>query len=152
MRNLKVKDIMVKKVFSAGVDDSVLKIARVLEKKKIHAMPVVDKKNKVVGIIAETDFYLKNGLDFHIPTYINFIKQSNFHKADKIKESPEAQAIFLAKVSDIMTSDCFVIPDSLEIKELLEIFKSRKLYTIPVVNKTNSLIGIVTIADIIKLL
>ncbi len=152
MSKLQVKEIMIKGVITVKADDSIITVARLLERKKVHALPVIDNKNKVIGIVAETDFYLKNELDFHIPTYINFVKNTNFKKVRDVINEPQIQTLISAKVSDIMTTDCVVVNENLEIDQLIRLFKERKLYTIPVVSKANVLVGIVTVADILKLI
>ncbi|MEI7497974.1 MAG: CBS domain-containing protein [Candidatus Falkowbacteria bacterium] len=152
MAKVTVANIMIKKVITTTPNNGVVEVARLLDKKKIHGIPVINELKEVVGIITETDFYLKNELGFHIPSYIEFIKNSEFAKGKSQKQSQEYKQLINAKVSDVMTPKCFTISPETTVEELIAIFKKKKLYTLPVVNNSKKLVGIVTIADIIKLI
>ena len=52
---LKVKDLMNKKVFSVKPEDTILEAARIMSKKDIRRLPVIDGSGKLVGIISRTD-------------------------------------------------------------------------------------------------
>jgi CBS domain-containing protein len=52
---LKVKDLMSKKVFSVKPEDTILEAARIMSKKDVRRLPVIDENGKLVGIISRTD-------------------------------------------------------------------------------------------------
>jgi CBS domain-containing protein len=52
---LKVKDLMSKKVFFVKPEDTILEAARVMSKKDVRRLPVIDESGKLVGIISRTD-------------------------------------------------------------------------------------------------
>ncbi|WP_319763144.1 CBS and ACT domain-containing protein [Maridesulfovibrio sp.] len=57
LSEIKIKDIMSRKVFTVSIDDTVEKAAVIMEKNKIGGVPVVDAENKCVGIITTTDVF-----------------------------------------------------------------------------------------------
>ena len=57
LSELKIKDIMTKKVFSIDPDDTVEKAAVVMLEKGIHALPVVNRKGEFVGMITQGDVF-----------------------------------------------------------------------------------------------
>jgi Mg/Co/Ni transporter MgtE len=57
-----------------------------------------------------------------------------------------------ATAADIMTADCLVVESTLSLPDIINFFQEKKLYTVPVVDKKKILVGIVTVADIIKLI
>ena len=57
LSELKIKDIMTKKVFSIDPDDTVEKAAVVMLEKGIHALPVVNRKGELVGMITQGDVF-----------------------------------------------------------------------------------------------
>jgi CBS domain-containing protein len=52
---LKVKDLMSKKVFSVKPEDTILEAARIMSKKDVRRLPVIDENGKLVGVISRTD-------------------------------------------------------------------------------------------------
>lgn len=50
-----VSQVMTKKVHFAKEDDPVTEVARLMNKRKINRVPIVDKNEKLVGIIARSD-------------------------------------------------------------------------------------------------
>lgn len=57
LSEIKVKDIMSRKVVTVSIEDTVEKAAVVMEEKKIGGIPVVDAEKKCVGIITNTDVF-----------------------------------------------------------------------------------------------
>ena len=82
---MKIKKLMTKKVIFVNSNTSIGDAAELMEKHRIHGLPVVDDK-KLVGIITETDFFVRDSANFHIPSYIDFIKNSKTKKYIKNNE------------------------------------------------------------------
>ncbi len=57
LSEIKIKDIMSRKVITVSIEDTVEKAAVVMEESKIGGIPVVDADNKPVGIITNTDVF-----------------------------------------------------------------------------------------------
>lgn len=57
LAQLKLKDIMTKDVITVRADDTIKKAAELLHDEQIGALPVIDEKDKVVGIITESDIF-----------------------------------------------------------------------------------------------
>ena len=57
LANLELKDIMTKEVITCRVNDTIKKAALLMQSNKIGAIPVIDNKRKVVGIITESDIF-----------------------------------------------------------------------------------------------
>ena len=147
-----IEKIMTKKVKSVRINTSLLNVSKILSKKRLHAVPVVDAQKKILGIITEKDFFTKDLTETYLPTYINFLKKAKFKNRISRKEKKEMDILFSAKAEDIMTANCFTIESKTSTKKLLEIFRTKKYYTIPVVDKSKKLIGIITQADILKII
>lgn len=150
---MQIKDIMTKKVISVRQDDGIGEVSRLLMKHKIHGVPVVDEKRRILGIITETDFFIKGKADIFLPSYIDILQKTNILKvaaSDKDKEIH--RALLDVTVSDIMTKKVIAIKENKPIKDLYKLFKTKKIFTVPVVNEENFLTGIVTLVDIVKLI
>lgn len=103
-----------------------------------------------MGLVAERDFIASDS-KIYLPTYIKLLTDIDFVKSDKKHLSPEAQAIINATASDIMNSQVVTVSPETDINELAEIFGTKRVNPIPVVDESNKLVGIISRSDLIKL-
>ena len=138
-------------VISVSEDLSVSEVAGIISEKKIHAVPVVDEKRQVLGIITETDFFTKDSANMiYMPSLIDFMKQGKLNYEDEEKEAMEA--VVNAKAKDIMTTKCENISPEMELADFIRLIKEKSFNSYPVVDDLGELVGIMTVADAIKLL
>jgi len=150
---MKITDIMTKKVISIGPSVGIKEVSNLLMKHKIHGVPVIDEEKHVLGIITETDFFIKDEVDIYLPSYIDILQKTKILKAaTQSKDRKLHQDLLKVTAKDIMTKKVVTIDENKPIKELYKLFKRKKLFTFPVVNEENMLTGIVTLVDIIKLI
>ena len=147
---MKVKDIMVKNVICATPKTKIRKVAKILIDNKIHGVPIV-KNKRVVGIITETDFFVKGENSLYIPSFIEFMKKSKIFRAVSIKKKLELRSILKATAKDIMSSPCITVNPETDLSTLLNLFRKKNLHTIPVVDNNGFICGIITLVDIISL-
>ncbi|MBD3238126.1 MAG: CBS domain-containing protein [Candidatus Moranbacteria bacterium] len=148
---MKIQDIMTKEVVSVRQDTTIIQVSKILEKHGFHGVPVVNDQNKLVGIITESDFFIKDMPDIFLPSYIAFLKRAEFAENLKDKEQEQAKAILEAKAADIMTKECITLTPESDINDLIGVFKNKKIHSVPIVDGNYQLVGIVTQADIIRL-
>jgi len=148
---MKVKDIMTKEIIFVSPETKINEVADKLIKHRIHGVPVM-KEGKLAGIITETDFFTKNPLSIYLPSYVNFIKDLKFGKKVSGRQKKQFKEIVNAVAGDVMTKECVTISPEAKITELVSLFQKNKLSLLPVVNKDNSLAGIVALADIVNLI
>ena len=147
---MKVNEIMTKNVISVTKQMSVSEVAKILRKYKIHGVPVVEGKH-LIGIITETDFFVKDNVEIYLPSYVDFLTKTGLAN-DKKEVDSEMDGILKANAEDIMTTDCITLSPESDVKDLLKIIKEKDIHTVPVVIGGDILKGVVTVADIIKLL
>ncbi len=148
---MKVEDIMTKEVIFVSPKNKVNEVADILIKNRIHGVPVID-KNKVVGIITETDFFTKSPLNIHLPSYVNFMKDLQIGKKVSGESKNKFKKIINAAAEDIMTKKVISVFPEARIAELVSIFQKNNLSLLPVTDKNNSLVGIIALADVINLI
>ncbi len=55
LHNAAVGEVMTKKVYTAKEDDSANEVARLMNRRRINRVPIVDSRGKLVGIITRAD-------------------------------------------------------------------------------------------------
>ncbi|ENN96023.1 hypothetical protein J422_04760 [Methanocaldococcus villosus KIN24-T80] len=129
IKNIKVKDIMTRNVITAKKDESVIEAFEKMLKYKISSLPVVE-NNKVIGIVTTTDIGY------------NLIK-------DKYT--------LTTTVGEVMTKNVVTINEDASILEAIKKMdeygdKDEIINQLPVVDKDNNLVGIISDGDIIRAL
>lgn len=150
MVNLTVEKIMTQNPATVGPDDSVVYVAKILNQRGFNGLPVVDKENKLVGIITEYDLVSK-GDAMHLPTLINILGNVDFYKKDKSLIKDDLKKMLTLKVKDIMNREPLAVKSNATLQELADLFAHHhKVNPIPVVDSDNKILGIVSRFDIVK--
>ncbi len=136
-----VRDVMTKNVLSITKYESVIQVANILTDKNISGLPVVDKENKVIGIITQADILSMVGVSRE-HTFKDLLK---YMLGERL---PERRIGDL--VGDIMTSPALTINPDTNVAEAVKIMDEKRIRRLTVVDKNNKLIGILTRADILK--
>lgn len=150
-KKLLVEDIMTKDVITVSLADGLNNVAEKLTENRIHGVPVLE-KDKVIGIITETDFFTKGSPSLYLPSYIDFLKNAEFVDGGGSDHRKKVKELINSKAKDIMTSPCVTVLPNMEISEIIDLMKEKKYVTLPVVDAGGKLVGIITVADIIKLI
>lgn len=145
---MKIRDIMTTDVVSVSPDASISNVADLIFENRFHGLPVTEGK-KVVGIITEDDFFLKNYDDLYLPAYIRFTKENKVvgNLPPDVKE--KIGKLLAARAKDLMTSAPVTVSPEMDVPELMELIKKTKFVTFPVTDENKDLIGIITLADIL---
>ncbi|KKR19803.1 MAG: hypothetical protein UT48_C0031G0010 [Parcubacteria group bacterium GW2011_GWE2_39_37] len=149
---MNAKNIMSKRVISVKPEASISEVAAILHGKGFHALPVVDRQKRLLGIITETDLFARSFPMIHLPTYIDFLKKSKLDGNLSIKQRKSFEKLTQAEAKDVMSETPFVISPFISIEKILKIFQKNKIYSLPVINNDKKVIGIITLSDIINLL
>ena len=136
MEQAQVKDIMTEKVISIHVDTPITDVIRILIEKGFSGLPVVDKENKLIGLITE----------------YSFINSSHLKKSLKeIEEDAEELADALAE--EVMNAEPLTLYFDDTYEDALALFsKHHSINPVPVIDRDNKLVGVVSRFDLIKLL
>lgn len=149
---MKVANIMTKEVISVNPKTRIDHVATLLFDNNLTGMPVVDDTKKVVGVVTEYDF-MNPKLKLHIPTYINFLSSLKMIKGYDVSEYKKtARQLVQATVDEIMTKEVITVHPETDVATVVELITSHRINPIPVVDDENVLVGIVSRADLVKLL
>ncbi len=148
---MQTKDIMTSKVISVKPTTAVGEVAELLRTHGLSGVPVVDKENKVVGIISQKELFAVDD-KVHIPTYLYLLKETKFVVGSG-KELPFVEQQMLGlKAKDIMNQDIHFATPEMSIENLVEIFTVRKQDPVLVADSYKHLLGIVSRSDLLRLL
>jgi CBS domain-containing protein len=136
-----VQDVMTRKVITVLKYENVMHVAGILSEQNISGLPVVDKENKLIGIITQAD----------ILSMVGVRKEHTFK--DLLKHMfgeplPERKAGDI--VADIMASPAVTIKPQANIAEAAQLMDEKRIRRLPVVDDRNMLLGIISRADILK--
>jgi len=144
MGEITCADIMSSDIVTADYDTELEEAWAQLRLHKIKAIPVVDRAQRVIGIISLVDFLKRANLKTY-ETFedklVKFIKRTPGMAADK----PEA-------VGHIMAAPAYTAKETMHIVELVPLLSERGLHHLPIVNAERRLVGMVTQSDLIAAL
>ncbi len=147
MDELKVRDIMTTPVITAKPDTTVRELADILAKNKISGVPVVDDRDRVLGMVSEADVIVQDA-DLHFPYYVQFL-ESVIYLESVHKFEERFRRAFGSKVSEIMTKDVVSVPPDETVREVATLMANRNVNRLPV-TQDGRLVGIVTRGDIVR--
>ena len=136
-----VKSFMKKKVLSVSPDTSLEEIWSLIFKKGIHALPVVDKKQILVGIISEEDL-----LSQIYPEYSEIIADINHFDVSSLEN--QFKKLRKLKAKNVMNKTVFTTEEEASIFLALSRMLMLQVRQLPVVNKKRQVIGLISKGDL----
>ena len=111
-------------------------------------IPVVRGK-EVVGLVTEADLILQKA-KLHIPNYIQLL-DSFLYLEDPGEVEEELRKILATKASELMTKEVITVDPDYPLGDLVALIEDEHINPVPVI-RNKELVGIVSRADIVKLL
>jgi CBS domain-containing protein len=137
--NATVKDVMSTHVFAVRENATFKDIAARLREQRVSAFPVLDRENKVIGVVSEADLLTKEALDSEPP--------GEFHGMTHHREQAKAVALTAA---DLMTKPAVTVSPDEPVAHAARLMYSRRVKRLPVTSEDGKLIGIVTRSDVLS--
>ena len=144
MGEITCADIMSRDLVTAEYGTELEEAWAQLRYHKIKAIPIVDRAQRVIGIVTLVDFLKRANLK----TYDTF--QDKLTKF--IQRTPGMTSGKPEVVGQIMASPVYTAKETMHIVELVPLLSERGLHHIPVVNEERRLVGMVTQSDLIAAL
>ncbi len=140
-RNTRIREIMTPAPRCVRADTAVSEVARLLLSSEFTGLPVVDEKNRPVGVIAQGDLIYKADL----PMRFGLLATSDREKiAEIIKGLDPKQA------KEIMTQPAITIEQDQPVTEAVDLMVGKKVKRLPVVDKSGKLVGNISRVDIFR--
>ena len=130
-----VSTIMTTDLKTAGPEDPTSVLDEIFRQNRFHHVPIINEEKRIVGIISKSDFlYLLRGY--------------TVHETDRFRESAKLRGF---KIKEIMEDEVVTIQEDMPIREAVAMLAENRFRALPVVNKKQELVGIVTTHDIIDM-
>lgn len=130
---MRVEDIMTTKVFTVEQHDLIDRVFFLIHYEKIRHLPVVE-KGKVIGIVSDRDLYKVLGPK---------------NNSNVIEGNSELHVIH-KKVQNIMHRGVLTIRPDAYVSEAAAVMANNRVGALPVVDKENKLLGILSATDILR--
>jgi CBS domain-containing protein len=116
-----VRDVMTPNPKTVTEKDSVLDVARIMRDQDTGVVPVVDGK-KIIGMVTDRDIVVRAVAD--------------------------GKDIKNVRVNDVMSKQVRTVNEDASVREVLDVMSGAQIRRIPVVNRNNEIVGIVSIKDL----
>lgn len=133
-----VKDVMTTRVVAVPQAAEYLEIVTVLRQHRVSAVPVLDDAGKVVGVVSEADLLGKLTAP-PLPT-------GTIRLAWRLRERT-ATAV---TASELMTTPAITITPDETVTEAARLLQARQIKRLPVVDRNDRLVGIISRADVLS--
>ncbi|RKQ34713.1 CBS domain-containing protein [Oceanobacillus halophilus] len=137
---MKVKDFMIKDVYTLNESDTIKTLLETLSKNKIGGLPIENENSQLVGIVSDGDV-----LRYLNPkTYSSYLM---FYKEDIEEIIPNKSKL---ELKTIMKKHVIALKEDDSLETALKILSQHHFKKLPVVNKANQIVGIISRGDVIR--
>lgn len=137
-----IKEIMTRDVITVTPENCLKDVGQILKQRRISGLPVVDRENKVIGIITLTDMLRILDTIYHWREVERKFQDLKFSEMfEKEKED--------SKVRDIMTKEVFTLEEDKTIDRVMEMMFRKGVHTIPITDREGRLVGVVGKRDLV---
>lgn len=144
-----VAEIMRPEVPSVAPDASVGAVARLLVDLGLPGVPVVD-GDQLVGIVTESDLIAREA-DVSLPAVVPFLDAIFVADAGEPFEE-ELRRVAAVTAGELMTSPVYNIRSSASLSQLATLMVEHRVNPVPVVDDDLTLVGIVSRADLVRVI
>jgi acetoin utilization protein AcuB len=130
---MRVEDLMTTKVFTVEQHDLIDRVFFLIHYEKIRHLPVIE-KGKVIGIVSDRDLYKVLG------------PKNN----SNVIEGESEMHVVHKKVQTIMHRGVITIHPDAYASEAATVMANNRIGALPVVDKDNHLLGIISATDILR--
>lgn len=143
---MKIEEIMTVDVITVSTSDSVEQCAKLLQEHNISGLPVLDEAGKVAGIVTEGDL-IRRASRIKAPGYLEILGGLIYLGSPK-KFVEELQRAMSLEAGQLMSKDVISVKPDDEIDEAATLMVEKGISRLPVIDRNDKLVGIVSRRDI----
>lgn len=136
---------MTRKVITVKADTSILDAANLMLQHHISGLPMVEDTDRLIGIVSEGDFMRRGEIGTEGPRvrWLDFLMGAGKYAAGYVHEHGR-------KVGEVMTTDDLsTATEETPLEQLVRVMQRENVKRVPIV-RGNTLVGIVTRADLLR--
>ena len=143
---MRAMDLMTGNVITIDEHASVQEVAKLLAEHRISAVPVVDKYNRVIGMVSEGDLLhrAETGTDRRRSWWLEMMTASNQLAAEYVKSHS-------TNVKDVMTRNVVSVTEATRVADIAVLLETHRIKRVPVL-RDGKLVGIVSRANLVRAL
>jgi CBS domain-containing protein len=141
---MKARDVMTRKVRTVTLTTPVRKVAQTMISRRISAVPVVDRKHHVIGIISEGDLLRRAeaGTERRRSWWTDLLGDPSQRAREYVKSRS-------ARARDVMTYPVISITANTDVADIADLMERWQVKRLPVVSN-GKLVGIVSRRDLLQ--
>lgn len=140
---LHVRDVMVRGVSSVATDTSLAEVVELLLRRNVKALPVIDARRHVAGIITGGDLLDRGDVSLRLSIKRELDAETLQARLRALSRSPKT-------ARDVMTRHVHTVDAETDLASAIQLMVARRVKRLPVVNPSKELIGIVSRADVLR--
>jgi CBS domain-containing protein len=142
---MKARDIMTRKVRTAAPTTSVRDLAQTMVARGISALPVVDRKGRILGIVSEGDLLRRAeaGTKGRRAWWRNLLAGTGSQAREYVKRRG-------TRARDVMTRPVVSVTETTDVAEIADLIEKWRIKRVPVVRR-GKLVGIVSRRDLVRI-
>lgn len=150
MKEVLVEQAMTADPVTVPPDMDVVDVAKIMVEKNIGGIPVVDESGDLVGIVTESDLIVQD-TDVQFPSFVSFLSGYVFVPGSVHRFEEKFRKAVAATAGEVMTEDVVTVDTSDSAEHVATMMTHKKMKRFPVI-KDGRLVGIITMADIVRLI
>lgn len=141
--NISVDSVMTKNIITINKEANINEAIHLFSENKIPCLPVVSDKKRIIGIVTRKDIFAATGI------------AKGHTLRDIVRHmigvpTPHHHTVNDKTVEDIMSSPAITIPSGSDIKKAAFKLIEMRINNLPVVDKDNNLLGVISAGDIVN--
>lgn len=125
---------MTREVITIQPEANIIEAYEIMEKHRVHQLPVVDHESTLVGIVTDRDIRSALPSDF-------------LYDEEALKAQERAASI---KVRDVMATNVYTVSPANTLEDALILMEQKPVGAFPVIDENRKVIGIISVRDLMR--
>ncbi len=141
---IRIDKLMTRNVTTVTPDTTLAEAAHLLVTRRISGLPVVDRQQRLVGIVTEADFLRAMGVPSPHPTH------SLWQSLEAMFAHPAIIGEATGSVADIMVENVITVQAGQTLHDVVELMKHNRIKRVIVCDEENHVQGMITRSDLVR--